>query len=199
MRRTLPWALALLFSLSCSQAADSPSQTTKSSKSARTTSSDPGEGESARSGNFFGRIFGKPSDSGSASKKGSSQASSSLESKSESRTETKSEGNNPGKGDSKAAKKSVPKEKPAPGAPEVPKTEDERFALAKKAASEDPKVIELRGKADASTREDDAQRLTRAYLRTLYGRMRTLEPTLKERIDLTEAAALRMVPEPPAR
>ena len=80
----------------------------------------------------------------------------------------------------------------ASGAPnEKLKTEDERFAAARKAASEDPKVIELREKADAAKGDESGNKLMRSYLRALYGKMRSLEPGLEERINLTEAAALK--------
>jgi hypothetical protein len=72
-------------------------------------------------------------------------------------------------------------------------TEDERFANARKAASEDPKVVELKEKADLAKTQDAGARAMRSYLRALYGKMRTLEPSLEERIDLTEAAALKAV------
>lgn len=72
-------------------------------------------------------------------------------------------------------------------------TEDERFANARKAAAEDPKIVELREKADLAKTKDAGERAMRAYLRALYGKMRTLEPSLEERINLTEAAALKAV------
>lgn len=72
-------------------------------------------------------------------------------------------------------------------------TEDERFANARKAAAEDPKIAELREKADLSKTKDAAERAMRNYLRALYGKMRTLEPSLEDRINLTEAAALKAV------
>lgn len=72
-------------------------------------------------------------------------------------------------------------------------TEDERFANARKAAAEDPKVVELREKADLAKTEEAGAKAMRAYLRALYGKMRTLEPSLEARIDLTEAAALKAV------
>jgi hypothetical protein len=79
--------------------------------------------------------------------------------------------------------------------PAAPKagTEDERFASARKAAAEDPKIVELREKADLAKTKDAGERAMRAYLRALYGKMRTLEPSLEERINLTEAAALKAV------
>jgi hypothetical protein len=72
-------------------------------------------------------------------------------------------------------------------------TEDERFANARKAAVEDPKIAELREKADLAKTKDASDRAMRAYLRALYGKMRTLEPSLEDRINLTEAAALKAV------
>ena len=107
---------------------------------------------------------------------------------------------------SKETSKDGPKE--APKAKKTPKpasdssasdkaaqTEDERFTAARKAAYEDPRVAELRAKADAAKNEEAANRAMRSYLRALYGKMRTLEPTLEERINLTEAAALRAFPQ----
>jgi hypothetical protein len=72
-------------------------------------------------------------------------------------------------------------------------SEDERFANARKAAAEDPKILELREKADLAKTEEAGSKAMRAYLRALYGKMRTLEPSLEERINLTEAAALKAV------
>ena len=75
-------------------------------------------------------------------------------------------------------------------------SEDERFNIARKTAAEDPKVKELREKADQAKNEDTGSKAMRAYLRALYGKMRSLEPTLEERINLTEAAALKAVSKP---
>ena len=72
-------------------------------------------------------------------------------------------------------------------------SEDERFANARKAAAEDPKILELREKADLAKTEEAGSKAMRAYLKALYGKMRTLEPSLEERINLTEAAALKAV------
>jgi hypothetical protein len=87
-------------------------------------------------------------------------------------------------------KKKAPVTKPAPA---KTGTEDERFANARKAAAEDPKVVELREKADLAKTEEAGTKAMRAYLRALYGKMRTLEPSLEGRINLTEAAALKAV------
>lgn len=93
-------------------------------------------------------------------------------------------------------KKSSSGSKSAGASGEKLKSEDERFAAARKAAAEDPKVVELREKADASKNDESAGRLMRSYLRALYGKMRTLEPSLEERINLTEAAALKAAGKP---
>lgn len=114
-----------------------------------------------------------------------------LEGKAEPKTDPRIETKPEAKPDPKSLKRTA---KPTP-ATEAPKTEEERFTLARKTASEDPKVLELRNKADASVSNGDAARFTRAYLRAMYGKMRALEPSLKDRIDMTEAAALRLVPE----
>jgi hypothetical protein len=87
-------------------------------------------------------------------------------------------------------RKKAPVAKPAPA---KAGTEDERFANARKAAAEDPKVVELREKADLAKTEEAGTKAMRAYLRALYGKMRTLEPSLEGRINLTEAAALKAV------
>lgn len=70
------------------------------------------------------------------------------------------------------------------------KTEDELFSAVRLQALEDPSVGELRAKADKARDKDSGIAATKAYLRGLYGKMRDLEPGLKERIDLTENAAI---------
>jgi len=74
-------------------------------------------------------------------------------------------------------------------------SEDERFTSARKAAYEDTRVAELRVKVDASKNDESANKAMRAYLKALYGKMRSIEPSLEERINMTEAAALRAIPQ----
>jgi hypothetical protein len=176
---------------------------------AKSASADSNEGNAEPSGSLLGRIFGKgkegskspasdaKSPSGSKKSGGSSNPPQAVpvpaapaSAPGDSKPSLPSSSTSPG---SASSKKSASKEKPAPA--EAPKTEDERFQLLMKTASEDPKVLELRAKADSATDNAEADRLTRAYLRTLYGKMRSLDPQLKDRINLTEAAALRIVPE----
>ncbi|MEY5027228.1 MAG: hypothetical protein RLZZ244_2756 [Verrucomicrobiota bacterium] len=206
MRRPLLWALPFLVSLApVGFAADSESLAKNAAPTpAKSASGAPSEGNAEPSGSLLGRIFGKGKES---------SKSPASDTKSPSGSKKSGGSSNPPQavpvpaapasapGDSKpslpsssaSSKKSASKEKSAPA--EAPKTEDERFQLLMKTASEDPKVVELRAKADSATDNAEADRLTRAYLRTLYGKMRTLDPQLKDRINLTEAAALRIVPE----
>jgi hypothetical protein len=69
--------------------------------------------------------------------------------------------------------------------------EDELFAQVRQQASEDAKVTELRTKADEAKSKEAASSATKAYLKSLYSKMRSLEPSLKARVDMTEAAALK--------
>lgn len=69
--------------------------------------------------------------------------------------------------------------------------EDELFAQVRQQASEDAKVTELRTKADEAKSKEAANSATKAYLKSLYSKMRSLEPSLKARVDMTEAAALK--------
>jgi hypothetical protein len=123
-------------------------------------------------------------------------------SSSSSKSGTRSANSSSSKESSKDAPKEAPKTKKAPkpapdpgSAEKAAQTEDEKFTAARKAAYEDPRVAELRTKADAAKNEEAANRAMRSYLRALYGKMRTLEPSLEERINMTEAAALRAFPQ----
>jgi outer membrane biosynthesis protein TonB len=79
--------------------------------------------------------------------------------------------------------------KPTQKAPAA--NEDELFAQIRQQASEDAKVAELRTKADEAKSKEAAASATKAYLKSLYSKMRSLEPSLKARVDMTEAAALK--------
>jgi hypothetical protein len=52
-------------------------------------------------------------------------------------------------------------------------------------------VLALQSKADASTDPEVRTKATKAYYKALYQRMRDINPSLKDRIDRTEAAAIR--------
>ena len=109
-------------------------------------------------------------------------------------TEGARKSSTPGQPASTQAAEATKRKTPAPKPPVVKAgSEDERFANARKAAAEDPKILELREKADLAKTEEAGSKAMRSYLRALYGKMRTLEPSLEERISLTEAAALKAV------
>jgi hypothetical protein len=52
-------------------------------------------------------------------------------------------------------------------------------------------VISLQSKADAASEPDAQLKATKAYYKALYGKMREVNPSMKDRIDRTEAAAMR--------
>ncbi|MEA3187208.1 MAG: hypothetical protein QOD99_1038 [Chthoniobacter sp.] len=89
----------------------------------------------------------------------------------------------------------VPTPTPAPHSME-PKTigggeqERARYQSAKAKALSDEGLKKLQEKADNAEGEAQ-QKATREYYQTLFNKMRKLEPTLKDRIDRTEAATMR--------
>jgi hypothetical protein len=106
----------------------------------------------------------------------------------------------PAKSGTKTPAKAV--EKPAPkvlrgtAAVEAEAEENTRFEAARALAFEDAAVKKLREKAENVTGEAEGTKALKEYFKALYGKMRSLEPALKERVDLTEAAALRQLEKP---
>ncbi len=106
-----------------------------------------------------------------------------------------------------------PKKGGKPKATPTPKPQTkEQAALEKAMASEDPeaiekakydevkvraggdaKVAELKNKADNAVSDEDARKELKAYNRALFQKMRTLEPSIKSRIDRMEAAVLKQL------
>lgn len=68
--------------------------------------------------------------------------------------------------------------------------ESSRVQAAKSKALQDQKIEELQTKADSLT-GDDAKAATRRYYKALYEKMREIDPSVRDRIDRTEAASLR--------
>jgi hypothetical protein len=66
-----------------------------------------------------------------------------------------------------------------------------KFTEAKRKALEDSAVQDLKVKADTAPSEEEARAGLRAYNKALFGKMRKLDPSIKERIDATEAAILK--------
>jgi hypothetical protein len=77
-----------------------------------------------------------------------------------------------------------------PNPQEVVAEETTHFQAAKAKALQDPNVQDLQSKSDAAT-GDDEKAATRRYYKALYEKMREIDPTIKDRIDRTEAASMR--------
>ena len=97
----------------------------------------------------------------------------------------------------KAGKSAKPSAKPAPAESEgnAEEAEEAKFKTAKAKASEDPEVQELRQKSDAALGDEEGRKAMRAYNKALYRKMRSIDPSIKERIDAHEAAILRRLGE----
>jgi hypothetical protein len=70
--------------------------------------------------------------------------------------------------------------------------ESAHFHEAKDKALQDPHLQELQNAADSAT-GDDAKAAMRRYYKALYEKMRDIDPSIKDRIDRTEAATMRRV------
>jgi len=75
---------------------------------------------------------------------------------------------------------------------EVEAEQTSHFQAAKAKALEDKHVQELQAASDSAT-GDDARAASRRYYKALFEKMRQIDPSVKDRIDRTEAAALRRV------
>jgi len=75
------------------------------------------------------------------------------------------------------------------------KVEQAKWDAAKAKAMEDNQVQELKQKSDATLGEEEGRKAMRAYNKALYRKMRSIDPSLKERIDATEAAILKRLGE----
>ena len=73
--------------------------------------------------------------------------------------------------------------------------EREKFTTAKSKAQEDTEIQELKLKADTAPTEDEARKAMRTYNKALFRKMRSIEPSIKDRIDATEAAIMRRLGE----
>ena len=68
-----------------------------------------------------------------------------------------------------------------------------RYNETRTKALADPNVLKLQEKADSAMGEEEQKTASKAYYKALYAKMRSLDPTLKEHIDRTEAATLRRI------
>jgi hypothetical protein len=85
---------------------------------------------------------------------------------------------------------------PAPAAPVDPETaERNRFESAKTKALEDPQVQELKAKANSAVTDEEGKKALRAYNKALFNKMRKIDESLKDRIDMTESVILKHLDE----
>jgi hypothetical protein len=70
-----------------------------------------------------------------------------------------------------------------------------KYDEARKRALEDPDVQALKQKADAATDPDEGRRALRAYNKALFDKMRSLEPSVKDRINAIEAGVMKRLGE----
>ena len=73
-----------------------------------------------------------------------------------------------------------------------PQTCDQILTAAKARALADPHIQDLQSAMDGAT-GDDAKAASRRYYKALYEKMREIDPSVKDRIDRTEAATMRRV------
>jgi hypothetical protein len=82
---------------------------------------------------------------------------------------------------------------PEPAPPHPQKDENALFRAARAKALEDKTVVSLQEKMDTAKDPDASREAARDYYKALYGKMRKIDPSIKDRIDRTEAAALRRI------
>lgn len=78
-------------------------------------------------------------------------------------------------------------------APDPLLTEKARYDEVRSRALADPKIAELRQKADEAPTEEAGRQELRAYNKALFQKMRALDPSLKDRIDRMETAVLKQL------
>jgi flagellar hook-associated protein FlgK len=92
----------------------------------------------------------------------------------------------------KPSPKASPSPKPAPTAASSAATKKElSFDEAAAKAAEDPRTRELKQKIHNARSDEEQRKAADDYYKALYGRMRELAPSAKDRIDKEEAAKLR--------
>ncbi len=99
----------------------------------------------------------------------------------------------------KATAQATAKKPATPPANEPPDTQDpevlEKWKLteAKSKALEDAELREIKNKADAATTDEESRRTLRIYNKALFSKIREIDPSIKERANLLEAAILKQL------
>jgi len=81
--------------------------------------------------------------------------------------------------------------KPAIASGDDETKEKARYREIKAVALEDKEIKALKEKADAATSDDDMKATSKAYYKTLFKKMRALDPSLSDHIDRMEKATMR--------
>ncbi len=68
--------------------------------------------------------------------------------------------------------------------------EKQNYDQAKAKAIADPKIQELRGKADLAPSEGESRKALREYNKAMFKRMKEIDPSIKEHVDRMEAAVM---------
>jgi hypothetical protein len=87
------------------------------------------------------------------------------------------------------AKRNLPPPPPENADAEV--QEKYRYEAARAKALEDPRVQELKNKADEAANDDESRKAQRAYNKALFNKMRSVDSSIKERADRIEASILK--------
>ncbi len=71
-----------------------------------------------------------------------------------------------------------------------------RYEVAKNKALQDSEVQKLKEKADGATTDEEAKKSQRAYNKALFSKMRSIDPSIKDRADRIEATIMKRLEEP---
>ena len=74
--------------------------------------------------------------------------------------------------------------------------EHAHFQQIKAQALEDKKIRDLQDKADNAQNDDEQRKASKEYYKALYGKMRKLDPSLKEHIDRVENVTIKRLDQP---
>ena len=73
--------------------------------------------------------------------------------------------------------------------------EKQKYDQAKSKAVADPKLQELRGKADLAASDEESRKALRAYNKAMFKRMKEIDPSIADHVDRMEAAVLKRLGE----
>ena len=79
---------------------------------------------------------------------------------------------------------------PSPDTGDADAIDKQKYDQAKAKAAADPKIQELRGKADLAPSEDESRKALRVYNKAIFKRMKEIDPSIKDRVDRMEAAVM---------